>query len=301
MMHSENLSLLETESRNPRTLNLDQLPAADLVRVLHQENYSVADAVAGALPQITFLVDTIADHLERGGRLFYVGAGTSGRLGVLDASECPPTFGVPAEMVQGVIAGGVAALTTSIEGAEDNPEQGAHDLAGRHISALDVVVGIAASGRTPFVIGALDYARSCGAATAALVNVHNSVLSRHADITIAAVTGPEPLTGSTRLKAGTAQKMVLNLLTTAAMVRLGKAYSNLMVDVRATNAKLKDRAIRIVMAAAGTDRNRAESALLESNWLAKTAIVLIKSGCSAAEANKRLAASGGWVAKALIS
>ena len=296
---TEELGGLETERRNPRTMNLDTLASADLVSALHAENYSVADAVGRALPQIAEAVDIISTRLASGGRLFYIGAGTSGRLGVLDASECPPTFGVPSEMVQGLIAGGTSALTTSIEGAEDSPERGAEDLRTAGIRAGDVVVGIAASGRTPYVIGALGAARNVGAATIGVVNVNESSLSRHADITIAAVTGPEALTGSTRLKAGSAQKMVLNLLTTAAMVRLGKAYSNLMVDVRATNTKLRDRVVRIVMAATDSDRGRATAAVEESGWNAKVAIVMLKCGIDGDEAARRLEIADGWVRKAI--
>jgi|SRR5579871_1989654 len=289
------LSRLETEARNPHTADLDRLATADLVRALHAANYAVADAVAATLPQVAQVVDLLADRLARGGRLFYVGAGTSGRLGVLDASECPPTFGVEPTLVQGIIAGGPAALTTSIEGAEDSPETGAQDLQARNVGANDVVVGIAASGRTPYVVGALDAARAVGAVAAAVVNVSDSELARHADITMTAVTGPEALTGSTRLKAGTAQKLILNLLTTATMVRLGKVYGNLMVDLRATNVKLRDRAARIVMAAADVDRAQAESALAQCDWRCKTAIVMLRLNLSAAEADRRLEAANGWV------
>ncbi len=296
---SEQLGSLETEERNSRTMNLDALSTADLVGALHAENETVAEAVRQTLPAISAAVDLIAAGLDNGGRLFYVGAGTSGRLGVLDASECPPTFGVPPEMVQGIIAGGTAALTTSIEGAEDSADQGAADLTGRGVRAGDVVVGIAASGRTPYVIGALTRARECGAVTIALVNVSNSALARCADITIAPVTGPEALTGSTRLKAGTAQKLVLNLLTTAAMVKLGKAYSNLMVDVRATNAKLRDRAVRIVIAATNADRDSVVAALDASDWSAKTSIVMLICGVGAIEARTRLDSAGGHVGEAI--
>lgn len=294
-----NLARLETEAINPRTLLLDMLPTDALVQTLHQENYVPADAVGAVLPVIACVVDIIAERMARGGRLFYVGAGTSGRLGVLDASECPPTFGVAPEQVQGIIAGGVTALTTSIEGAEDDPQIGAQDVGARNVGANDVVVGIAASGRTPYVIGALDAARQAGAVAVALVNVTQSEMAGHADYTIAAVTGAESLTGSTRLKAGTAQKLVLNLLTTAAMVRLGKVYGNLMVDVRATNVKLRDRAVRIVMAASGTDPARAQAALASSNWRCKTAIVMLKRNVNAAYATQLLADADGWVRAAL--
>ena len=291
----ENLAQLETEARNPRTTQLDTLSILGLVEILHAENYAVAEAVQAVLPQIAQVVEILAERLGHGGRLFYVGAGTSGRLGVLDASECPPTFGVEPSLVQGIIAGGATALTSSIEGAEDSPEIGRQDLEARGVATNDVVVGIAASGRTPYVIGALDAARSVGASTVAVVNVSDSALSRHADITLAAITGPEALTGSTRLKAGTAQKLILNLLTTATMVRLGKVYGNLMVDVRATNAKLSDRAIRIVMAATEAERAPATEALLQADWHAKTAIVMLLYNLTAPEASQRLQAVGGWV------
>lgn len=301
MSNTQHLSSLETELRNPRTMELDTLPTSALVDTLHAENYAVADAVAATLPIVAQVVDILAERMARDGRLFYVGAGTSGRLGVLDASECPPTFGVSREMVQGIIAGGETALTTSIEGAEDSPEVGAADLRERNVTANDVIVGIAASGRTPYVIGALDAARQVGAIAVALVNVSQAQMRNHADLTIAAVTGPEALTGSTRLKAGTAQKMVLNLLTTAAMVRLGKVYGNLMVDVRATNVKLRDRAIRIVQAATTADRDQAQIALNVCEWHCKTAIVMLECNLSAPEATRRLQEANGWVRAALSS
>ena len=288
------LSDLTTEARNPKTENLDALEIQELVSALHAENFGIADAVQRTLPEIARVVEILARRLGSGGRLFYVGAGTSGRLGVLDASECPPTFGVSPGLVQGIIAGGAAALTTSVEGAEDSETAGANDLRERGATASDAVIGIAASGRTPYVVGALDAAREIGAAVFAVTNVSHSELSRHAEITIAAVTGPEPLTGSTRLKAATAQKMTLNLLTTATMVRLGKVYGNLMVDVRATNAKLRDRAVRIVMTATGADRDAAEQALEEADGGAKIAIVALALGVSSEEARARLD-SGEWL------
>ena len=293
------LSQLETEARNPHTAGLDQLSTTQLVETLHAENYAVAEAVATALPIIAQVVDIIAKRMERGGRLFYIGAGTSGRLGVLDASECPPTFGIAPDRVQGIIAGGLTALTTSIEGTEDSPEAGAEDVRSRGIGPDDVVVGIAASGRTPYVLGALQAARQVGAVTVALVNVSCAEMAGHADLTIAAVTGPEALTGSTRLKAGTAQKLVLNLLTTATMVRLGKVYGNLMVDMRSTNVKLRDRAVRIVMAATDVSRAQAEPALAAADWSCKTAIVMLKRNLSASHAADLLAKTGGWVRAAL--
>ena len=294
---SEDFARLETESRNPRTMDLDRLSTAELVQRMHRESLAAFTAVEAVLPQIAQVVDILAERLAHGGRLFYIGAGTSGRLGVLDASECPPTFGVSKELVQGLIAGGDFALRNPIEGAEDSPEIGAADLQGRGITVQDVVVGIAASGRTPYVIGALDAARKAGAFTVSLANVSNSALARHADLAIEAVTGPEVVTGSTRLKAGTAQKLILNLLTTAAMVRLGKVYGNLMVDVRASNVKLQDRAVRILMSATDADRSVAEAALEAAEGQVKTAIVMIQRKVSAPQANQLLTAADGWVGK----
>jgi N-acetylmuramic acid 6-phosphate etherase len=296
---TEKLALLETEGRNPRTLDLDSLPTAALVERMHAESLAAFTAVEAVLPQITQVVDIVVERMGRGGRLFYVGAGTSGRLGVLDASECPPTFGVSKDLVQGLIAGGDYALRNSIEGAEDDADLGARDLVAREITGNDVVVGIAASGRTPYVIGALDAARAVGAFPVAIANVSHSALAQHAEITIEAVTGPEVVTGSTRLKSGTAQKLILNLLTTAAMVRLGKVYSNLMVDVRATNVKLRDRAVRILMSATEAERPEAEAALEAAGGQVKTAIVMLHRKVSASEANQLLIRADGWVGKVL--
>lgn len=290
---------LQTEGRNPHTAEMDRLDGEALARALHRENDAVVVAVERALPEIGRAIELLAERIARGGRVFYIGAGTSGRLGVLDASECPPTFGVEPDLFQGIIAGGDTALRSSIEGAEDHPETGAADLRARGMQAGDVVVGIAASGRTPYVIGALKAAREAGADTIAVVNTQPSEMERVAELTIAAVVGPEALTGSTRLKAGTAQKLVLNLLSTGAMVRLGKTYGNLMVDVRATNAKLRDRAIRIVCEAAAASPEEAQAALERTNWNAKTAIVMLRLGVSAEEAVARLEAAGGFVRRAV--
>jgi N-acetylmuramic acid 6-phosphate etherase len=290
---------LQTEARNPRTEAMDSLSSEELARVLHAENFAPAEAVQAALPEIARVIEAAAERMAGGGRLIYVGAGTSGRIGVLDASECPPTFGVPPGLVVGLIAGGDYALRNSIEGAEDDPAAGAADLRAIDVNEKDVVIGIAASGRTPYAIGALDAARAAGAFTAAVVNVSPSRMADHAEVTIAAVTGPEPLTGSTRLRAGTAQKMVLNLISTGVMVRLGKTYGNLMVDVRATNHKLRDRAVRIVTAAADADAAEARGALEAADWNAKTAIVMLRLGTGAAEAAARLESAGGYVRRAI--
>ena len=293
------LSQLQTEARNPNTLELDTLPPVELARALHAENYTVAAAIEPILPQIGEALEEIDRRLREGGRMYYFGAGTSGRLGVLDASECPPTFGVAPDLVQGVIAGGDHALRNSIEGAEDDPSAGAAEVRSRGIRSIDVVVGIAASGRTPWVIGALRAARDAGAFTLAITNVMPSTMEAAADVTLAAVTGPEPVTGSTRMKAGTAQKMILNLLSTGAMILGGKTYGNLMVDVKATNEKLRDRAQRIVMEATGVDRDAALKALEKSDWHAKTAIIVLLRGQNPAEAREQLELAGGFVRRAL--
>lgn len=242
---TDNFAELTTERINPATAHIDECTTLEMVTLLNAEDKTVAAAVEKILPDIARAVDAIADSFKRGGRLFYIGAGTSGRLGVLDASECPPTFGVPPEMVQGLIAGGDGALRNAIEGAEDNRTLAADDLTARNFCAADVLCGITASGRTPYVLGGVDFAKTLGAVTIGLSCVENSKLARAVDIALTPVTGAEALTGSTRLKAGTATKMVLNMLTTAAMIKLGKVRGNLMVCVQATNDKLRDRARRI--------------------------------------------------------
>ena len=266
------LSALNTEQRNPHTLDIDKLDTLSMIKLINEEDKSVAHAVEAELANIAAAVDAITSHLEGGGRLFYIGAGTSGRLGVLDASECPPTFGVSPHMIQGLIAGGPKALISSIEGAEDNADRAPTDLKERDLSSNDILVGIAASGRTPYVIAALEYAKSINAATIALSCVHDSKIAAISDIAITPITGPEVITGSTRLKAGTATKMVLNMLTTATMIKLGKVYSNLMVDVQATNEKLKERAINIVQTAVNCTRSTAINALNMFDGNAKSAI-----------------------------
>ena len=292
------LDRLVTESRSPY-VDLDALSIGEILRVINQEDATVARAVAKELPRIEAAVELIVAAFRRGGRLFYVGAGTSGRLGVLDASECPPTFGVDPELVQGIIAGGDRALRESIEGAEDRAEEGARDLRARGVRAADVVVGIAASGRTPYVIGALEEANRIGAATVALVCNPDTPMARAAQVTIAPVVGPEVLMGSTRMKAGTAQKMVLNMLSTTAMIRMGKVYSNLMVDLQASNEKLVARAVRIVRLATGCSEEAAIEAFRRSGGSAKKAIVMVAAGCDAEEAQALLEEAGGFVRQAL--
>ncbi|MDH2997824.1 N-acetylmuramic acid 6-phosphate etherase [Pasteurellaceae bacterium LFhippo2] len=269
------LTQLITEARNPNSMNIDSLSALEIVKVMNNEDKQVALAVEKCLPQIAQAVEKIVTAFQQGARLVYIGAGTSGRLGVLDASECPPTFGVSPEMVKGLIAGGERALRHPIEGAEDNKQAGVEDLQAINFSEKDVLVGIAASGRTPYVIGALEYAKQLGATTVSIASNPNSVMSQVADIVIDTVVGAEVLTGSSRLKSGTAQKLVLNMLTTASMILIGKCYQNLMVDVQASNQKLVARAIRIVMQATECTKEQAEQTLAIANNNAKLAIMMI--------------------------
>ena len=304
----ETLASLSTESRNQNSENIDRLSTLDMLAVINREDATVADAVATQLPAIATAVDSIVERFGQGGRLFYIGAGTSGRLGVLDASECPPTFSVPPALVQGLIAGGDAALRTSSEHTEDDPEQGKADLAASGFgipnsldpsaATPDVLVGIAASGRTPYVLGALLHARSLGAFTVGLSCVEGSPITKIVDLAITPVTGPEVITGSTRMKAGTATKMVLNMISTGIMIRSGMVYGNLMVNVKPTNDKLIDRAHRIIMAATGCDRYTATRLLIEGQSV-KTAIAMQKLRLSRADAERRIAAAGGSLTRAL--
>ncbi|WP_395356782.1 N-acetylmuramic acid 6-phosphate etherase [Vibrio sp. D3] len=294
------LSHLVSEGRNPETMDIDLLPSFDIVQRLNQQDKLVPIAVEKVLPEIAQAVDKITEAFKVGGRLFYIGAGTSGRLGVLDASECPPTFGTAPEMVVGIIAGGKEAMFRAKEGAEDAPELGEQDLKENALTQRDVVVGIAASGRTPYVIGGLEYANELGATTVALSCNPDSPIADIADIAISPVVGPEALTGSTRLKSGTAQKLVLNMLTTASMIRLGKSYQNLMVDVKATNAKLVARAARIVMQATDCTNQEAKTALKETNYDAKLAILMILTGLDKESATEQLKAKQGYLRKVVI-
>lgn len=294
----EKLEELLTEARNPATENLDQLSTLDLLKTMHAADRDVLTAVDRELPHVAQAVDVIAERLEAGGRLFYLGAGTSGRLGVLDASECPPTYNTPPELVQGLIAGGDGALRRSVERAEDDASQGEKDLAERGFTAKDVLVGIAASGRTPYVLGGIDYARRLGAATIGLSCVPGSQLARRAEIAITPAVGPEVVTGSTRMKAGTATKLVLNMLSTASLVRLGYVYGNLMVNVQPTNVKLRDRAARIIAALTGLPSEEA-LALLDKAGSVKTAIVMQRLHLSRQEAETKLAAAKGRLREAL--
>jgi N-acetylmuramic acid 6-phosphate etherase len=293
------LNGISTETRNPRTMNLDAMPLPDLLRVMNDEDSHVAEAIREELPHIEEAVRQVVVSFKAGGRLIYMGAGTSGRLGVLDAAECVPTFGVPPSMVVGLIAGGEKAMTKAVEGAEDDYEEGARNLARLGLEPRDTVVGIAASGRTPYVLGGLEYARGIGAAAVALSCNKNSPISKAADVAIEVVPGPEVLTGSTRLKAGTAQKLVLNMISTASMVGIGKVYKNLMVDVVATNEKLRARAENIVMAAAGVEREVARKALAEAEGSCKVATVMLLLTCDKTEAARKIRAAEGHVRAAV--
>ena len=284
----QTLSTLITEQRNPNSMNVDSLSALEIVQLMNEEDKQVPLAIEKCLPQIAQAVERIVAAFQQGGRLVYIGAGTSGRLGVLDASECPPTFGVSPEMVKGIIAGGELALRHPIEGAEDSKTQAVVDLQTIQFSSQDVLVGIAASGRTPYVIGALEYAKSLGSVTVSIASNPNSAMANIVDIAIDTVVGPEVLTGSSRLKSGTAQKLVLNMLTTASMILMGKCYQNLMVDVQASNEKLKARAIRIVMQATDCDKALAEETLKQADQNAKLAIMMILSGLDRAQAEALL-------------
>jgi N-acetylmuramic acid 6-phosphate etherase len=293
------LDRLVSEERNPRTMGIDLMATPEIVKTINAEDRLVPEAVGKTLPQVAQVVDKIVEAFGKGGRLVYIGAGTSGRLGVLDASECPPTFGVPPTMVVGVIAGGLGALVSAVEGAEDNAEGGAADLRAIDLTNRDVVVGIAVSGRTPYVIGALNYAKSLGAVTVGLTCNPDSAIAGLADISIAPLVGAEVVTGSTRLKSGTAQKLVLNMLSTASMIRIGKTYQNLMVDVRTSNEKLLARAVRIVMQATDCPEQVAEAALERTGNDVKLAILTILTGLDVAEARTAMAGAGGFLRRAL--
>jgi N-acetylmuramic acid 6-phosphate etherase len=295
------LKHLSTEQQNLVSAELDSQSALEIARIINHEDKSVAGAVEKALPQIALAIDAIANAISRGGKLIYVGAGTSGRVAALDASECPPTFNIDPKTIQYVMAGGERALGRATEASEDSRQSGRNDLAKRKPGKKDVVVGVAASGRTPYTVAAIEYARKKGARTVALVANPGSELGRVADIEIVAEVGPEVLSGSTRMKAGTAQKMVLNMLTTGAMARLGYIYGNLMVNVHARNAKLVDRGLGILEKAAGVDRAAAMHALKAAGNQVAVALVMVKTGLNRAQAEKKLKAARGNVRKALAS
>ncbi|MFB1081891.1 N-acetylmuramic acid 6-phosphate etherase [Jeotgalibacillus sp. JSM ZJ347] len=295
----EMISKLTTEMKNVKSKNLDQLTTDEILNLMNEEDQTVPYAVKTVLPEISQAVTYVKDVLLNGGSVFYIGAGTSGRIGLLDAVECPPTFSTSADKVQAILAGGEASLFRAIEGAEDNGNQGVKDLENRHLSNKDVVIGIAASGRTPYVKGALEYASFIGAKVVSLTSNKNSEISKFADIAIEVDTGPEVLTGSTRLKAATAHKMVLNMISTASMIQCGKVYQNLMVDVKASNYKLKERAKMIVSEATGVPYPEAEQVLEETNYEVKPAIVKILTGTDAETAKKKLTQANGFVRNAV--
>jgi len=293
------LEKLLTEQPNPASDSIDRLPSKEALRIINAEDQKVAAAVEREIPAIARAVDAIVAALENGGRLFYLGAGTSGRLGVLDASEIPPTFSAPPDMVQGIMAGGESALSRATETTEDDPAIGVRDLRARGFTAKDVLVGIAASGRTPYVLGAVAEAKKMGAVTVGICCSPDAELSRAVDIAIAPLVGPEIVAGSTRMKAGTAQKLVLNMLSTGTFIRLGYVYGNLMVNVQPKNEKLVDRARRIIAGAAGVSPDRAADLLRESGNSVRVAIVMARAGVDRDEAERRLAAARGRVRLAL--
>ena len=294
-----NLKGMTTERRNPRTMQLDTMSELEIVTAMNDEDARVPLAIAKKLPEIAQAARWAVEAFEQGGRLFYMGAGTSGRLGVLDAAECPPTFGVDPGMVVGLIAGGEKAFIKAVEGAEDSRELGRQDLESHHLTQKDFVIGIAASGRTPYVLGGLAYAKETGCRTAAIACNPGSAIGKAADLAIEVEVGPEVLTGSTRLKSGTAQKLILNMISTASMVRTGKAYQNLMVDVMQTNEKLHTRAENIVMDATGVERAEARRAIDAAGGSVKCAITMLLANCTAQEAKSRLEAAGGHVRTAI--
>jgi N-acetylmuramic acid 6-phosphate etherase len=296
-----NIAKLNTEQQNPKTMNIDQMSTEDIITVINQEDTLVPNVIARQVPMISEVVDEIVTAFKQDGRLIYIGAGTSGRLGIIDASECPPTFGTDPGLVVGIIAGGKEAMTEAIEGVEDDKQQGQTDLENISLAAKDIVVGIAASGRTPYTIGALEYAKNIGAQTVSVVCSKDSEMEKISDYTISAVVGPEVITGSTRMKAGTAQKLVLNMLSTASMIKMGKVYGNLMVDVQMTNEKLHNRAVNIVKMATGASDEEARAAIKEQNYHTKAAILQIITGLKGTEAKSLLENHDGYLRDAISS
>lgn len=293
------LANLTTEKVNKRSTNIDVCSTNEILHIINDEDKTVPMAVEKEIPNIEKAIDAIAERMKKGGRLFYVGAGTSGRIGILDASECPPTFGTDPSLVEGIIAGGHTAIFKAVEGAEDSMELGKNEIIKRNINSNDSVVGITASGRTPYVIGAIREAKKAGAVTIALSNNDASKVKNEADIAITPIVGPEVLTGSTRMKSGTSQKLVLNMITTTVMIKLGKVYGNLMVDLQPTNEKLIDRSTRIIEKTTGTDDKTAQKYIKLSGNDVKTAIVMIKADCTKEEAEKLLDKGNGFIAKAI--
>jgi len=295
----DHLKSLISESQNPASLAIDLEDSLGIVSIINEQDHQVSQAITDELPNIARAVDRIVAQLQVGGRLIYIGAGTSGRMGVLDAVECVPTFGVDEDLVTAIMAGGKQAMFRAQEGAEDNADAGAMDLQNINLNTTDVVVGIAASGRTPYVIGALKYARQLGAATIAVSCNPESAISQQADVAIAPVVGPEVITGSTRMKAGTAQKLVLNMLSTASMIKLGKTYHNYMVDVKTTNDKLLARGTRMVMEITGVSQQQAEQTLVQADHSVKTALYMILAGVDKTQAEADLSAAAGFLRRAL--
>lgn len=295
------LNTLDTEQRNEHSKDIDMMSTMEMLRVINREDREVASAVEKVLPNIAELVEEASVRMQQGGRVIYIGAGTSGRLGVLDASECPPTFGVEPTLIQGIIAGGFGALLKAKEGAEDDTELARNDLRELNLTATDTVIGLAASGRTPYVIGGLDYANETGALTGAISCVHSAKISEHAKVRIEAVVGPEVITGSTRMKAGTAQKMILNMISTSLMIKYGKVYKNLMVDVQPTNEKLIERAKHIISESSGCAYEEAARYLQESGSNVKIAICMALTGLSRSECETILHESMGNISKAIRS
>lgn len=294
-----NLAKLTTEARNQHSMTIDSMTIQEMLTTINNEDMKVAQAVKKVIPLITEAVEAVYKAFSNGGRLFYVGAGTSGRIGILDAVECPPTFSIKPDRVQAVMAGGMEAIERAVEGAEDDSAQGAEDLKARKLSNIDVVIGIAASGRTPYVAGALTYANNVGATTVSLTSNEGSVISQHANIKIEVVTGPEVLTGSTRMKAATAHKMVLNMITTSVMIKSGKVYENLMVDLKVSNEKLRERAKNIVSRITGVTLERAEKVLALTEYEVKPAIVMIKANVNLQQAKKAIEEADGYVRQAI--
>lgn len=294
-----NITKLNTEQQNPKTMNIDLMSTEEIITVINQEDTLVPNVLARQVPNISEVVDKIVAAFKQGGRLIYVGAGTSGRLGIIDASECPPTYGTDPGMVVGIIAGGKEAMTDAIEGVEDDKQQGQTDMEEISLTAKDIVVGIAASGRTPYTIGALEHAKQLGAVTVSVVCSKDSEMEKVSDYTIAAVVGPEVITGSTRMKAGTAQKLILNMLSTASMIKMGKVYGNLMVDVQMTNEKLHNRAVNIVKMATGASDEEAQAAIKEQNYHTKAAILQIITGLKGIEAKELLDKHDGYLREAI--
>ena len=290
---------MSTERRNPRSVDIDLFPTERILRIINAEDAMVATAVAAAIPDICKVVDLAVEAIQREGRLIYIGAGTSGRIAALDAAECPPTFSTPPDWVQTVIAGGSKAIVQAVEGAEDDPGKAAADMKARKVSAKDLLIGIAASGRTPYTLGALDYGRSKGAKTVAIVAAPQSPMAKIADVTIETAVGPEIITGSTRMKAGTAQKLVLNMISTVTMIRLGMTYSNWMINVSMTNAKLKERGVNILREVLGASLNEAQKLSEQSGGVLKVAVVMGAIRCTRKEAERRLEEGKGNLRKVL--